>query len=175
MLREGKACGELTVEREGLYIRFTAAGSLPDDRLWCAWAVGEKGELRLGVLEPEKGRGRVSRRFSGREASVLGRCLRCEVRRAGETPRTWSPVGDPAVLFHSPELRRLLAGKRGVLVCREGETLLLACPWEKRQPFPLVPLFCFARLRCVGSRYFLVFAFEGERPAFYEQEKSGEN
>ena len=73
------------------------------------------------------------------------------------------------------ELRSLLAGQRGVLVCREGETLLLACPWEKRQPFPLVPLFCFARLRCVGSRYFLVFAFEGERPAFYEQEKSGEN
>ena len=45
--------GELTTEREALYTWFTARCRLPGKGLWCAWAVGDRGELRLGILEPE--------------------------------------------------------------------------------------------------------------------------
>ena len=167
VLREGKCCGELTAEREGLYTRFSVTGSLTEKPLWCAWVVGERGELRLGVLEPKDGHGFITRRFSGGETAGLGRCLRCELHRAGEMPRVWTAAGNPAELFSAPELRRWLTGVRNVLTCREGERLLLAFPWEKRQPFPLVPLFCFARLECVGGRYCVVFTFDEKcRPVF---------
>ena len=167
LLREGKCCGELTAEREGLYTRFSAAGSLPDKQLWCVWRVGERGELRLGVPEPNEGRGIITRRLSGGEPAALGRCLRGELRRAGEMPKNWTAAGDPAALFSDPELRRLLSGVRGARICREEGRLLLAFPWEKRQPFPLVPLFCLARLECVGGRYCVVFTFDEKcRPVF---------
>jgi len=176
VLWDGRECGELRTEREGLYTRFSVTGSLPDEKLWCAWVVGERCELRLGVLEPEKGRGVISRRFSGGDTAALGRVLRCELRRAGETPQKWTAVGDPAGLFHAAWLRSRLSGMQGALTCRMGKTRLLALPWEKRQPFPLTPLFCFAKLRCIGSRYYLVFAFDGEdRPVFEACEKSCEN
>ena len=35
-----------------LYTWFEARCRLPGEGLWCAWAVGDRGELRLGVLEP---------------------------------------------------------------------------------------------------------------------------
>ena len=49
LLLEGSPAGELTAVREGLYTRFTARCPLPEG-LWCAWIVGEGGELRLGRL-----------------------------------------------------------------------------------------------------------------------------
>ena len=52
LLREGKTVGELTVEREQLYTWFEARCRPLDETLWCAWAVGDLGEIRLGVLEP---------------------------------------------------------------------------------------------------------------------------
>ena len=42
--------GEMSVEREALYTWFTVCCRLPEPGLWCAWAVGEQGQLRLGVL-----------------------------------------------------------------------------------------------------------------------------
>ena len=53
LLLDGRAEGELTVEREALYTWFNARCRLPEEGgLWCAWAVGQAGSLRLGVLEP---------------------------------------------------------------------------------------------------------------------------
>ena len=59
LMLEGKPAGELMTEREGLYTWFSARCPLPEAGLWCAWAVGDRGELRLGVLEPE-GSGQIS-------------------------------------------------------------------------------------------------------------------
>ena len=59
-----KSTGELTVEPEALYTWFTARCRLPDQELWCAWAVGDAGELRLGILEPSGEEGVIRRRFS---------------------------------------------------------------------------------------------------------------
>ena len=167
LLLEGKPAGELTVEREGLYTRFTACCPL-EPGLWCAWAVGERGELRLGVLEPSESQGTIRRRFSRQMTEPLGRLLRGEVRPASvREAEAWEPVSDPERLFRSPWLRQRLRGAQGTLTRREGEGRWLALPYDKGKPFPLTTLFCFARLRSIGTGSYVVYAFDGqERPIF---------
>ena len=282
LLLEGRPAGELTAEYEPLYTLLSARCPLPDG-LWCAWAVGERGVLRLGVLEPQNGCGFIRRRFSHRLTAPLGRILRGEVRPNGVTPEAapseepsaWSPVPAPERLFRTPWLRQRMQGRQGVLACpgmpapdaersqtngqpsRQGETpapgqaypagqtqkqgpsaasgqsytagqmqkqgqsaasgqsytagqtqkqgpsaasgqsypagqtqkqgpstvsgqpskqgqagrnrggFRIALPWDPGQPFPLPPLFCFARLQTIGKDLYLVFSFDGrEWPLF---------
>lgn len=167
LLLEGRPAGELTAEREGLYTWFSARCPLPEG-LWCAWAVGERGELRLGVLEPDGGRGSIRRRFSGRLTAPLGRLLRGEVRPAGaREPETWEAAPEPDRLFRAPWLRQRLKGLQGARVRRDGQTRYLALPYDKGKPFPLTTLFCFARLRSIGEGRYVVYAFDGQdRPVF---------
>ena len=82
LLLDGRPEGELSVDREGLYTVFSARCPLAEG-LWCAWAVGDQGELRLGVLEPEGRQGSIRRRFSRQLTAPLGRILRGELRPAG--------------------------------------------------------------------------------------------
>ena len=192
LLLEGRPSGELTAEREPLYTCLSARLWRQEDAsgppaLWCAWAVGERGELRLGVLEPEGACLAIRRRFSDRLTAPLGRILRGEVRpvrreraeggrQTGEdrlSPRPaevdWRPVPAPERLFRTPWLRQRLRGLQGLLLGNGGGVRLLAVPWDPRQPFPLAPLFCFAALRTVGGRPYAVFAFDREeRPVFWE-------
>lgn len=168
LLLEGAPAGELITEREGLYTWFTARCPLRSG-LWCAWAVGEGGELRLGVLEPEGCQGAVlRRRFSGRLTAPLGRLLRGEARPVGvREPEGWEPAPSPEGLFRAPWLRQRLKGAQGALTRRAGEVRYLALPYDKRRPFPLTTLFCFARLRQIGPSAYVVYAFDGqERPVF---------
>lgn len=163
LLWAGKPVGELTAERESLYTWFTARCRLPEEGLWCAWAVGEGGELRLGVLEPVGERGEIRRRFSGQMTAPLGRLRRGELRPAGERggPK-WEAAESPEKLFRTPWLRQRLQGVPGVLTWREGEERRgLALPYDPKRPFPLEPLFCFARLRCLEEGRYVVYLFDG--------------
>ena len=167
VLLEGKTAGELTTEREALYTWFTARCRLPRKGLWCAWAVGERGELRLGVLEPAGEQSVIRRRFSDRMTAPLGRLLRGEIRPAGEREETWAPAPAPDRLFRTPWLRRQLQNTQGVLTRTEGERRFLAIPYDAKQPFPLTALFCFARLRPVGGKPYVVYGFDKEEwPVF---------
>lgn len=168
LLMEGRPAGELIAEREGLYTWFSARCPLPGEGLWCAWAVGDRGELRLGVLEPEGGEGAIRRRFSGRFTAPLGRLLRGEVRPAGtREPEDWTPAPAPDRLFRAPWLQRRLRGIQGALTRRTGSVRHLALPYDREKPFPLTTLFCFARLRRIGGADYAVYAFDGEdRPVF---------
>ena len=106
LLWEGKALGELIVEQEALYTWFTVRCRLPGEGIWCAWAVGDRGELRLGVVEPQNG---IRRRFSRQMTAPLGKLLRGELRPAGErAAETWTAAPEPDRLFHTPWLRRRL-------------------------------------------------------------------
>lgn len=167
LLWKDEAVGELTAEREALYTCFSVRCPLPGEGLWCAWVVGDRGELRLGVLEPQGGAGVIRRRFSLRMTAPAGRLLRGEIRPAAAdaTPADWLPAEDGAALFRTPWLREQLRGVTGVLWRREGETLLLALPYDPRRPLPLTGLFCFAQPRRVRGERYLVLAFDGgERP-----------
>ena len=168
LLMDGKPTGELTAEREGLYTWFSARCPLRPDGLWCAWAVGDRGELRLGVLEPEGAQGHIRRRFSGRLTAPLGRLPRGEVRPAGaKEPENWEPAPAPEQLFRAPWLRQRLSGVQGARVRRAGETRYLALPYDRAKPFPLTTLFCFARLRNLGEGAYVVYAFDKQdRPIF---------
>ncbi|MCI8848624.1 MAG: hypothetical protein HFF85_08835 [Oscillibacter sp.] len=168
LLLDGIPSGELTAEREALYTWFTARCTLPDDGLWCAWLVGSRGELRLGILEPEGKRGRIRRRFSDRMTQPLGRLLRGEVRPAGaKETEVWEPAQVPDRLFHAPWLRQRLKGAQGVLTRTAGGFRYLALPYERSKPFPLTTLFCFAHIRPIGEKTYVVYGFDGdENPVF---------
>lgn len=169
LIYAGKTIGELSTEQEGLYTWFSVSCHPPEDGVWCAWALGEKGELRLGVLEPSGGQFAICRRFSGHQTEPLGTLLRGELRPVGERQKEagWEPLLHPEQQFKTPWLCEQLRSCRGVLTRREGERRLLAFPWERGCPFPLVPLFCFAELACINGKSRLLFAFDREeRPVF---------
>lgn len=168
LLWNGRAAGELTVEREALYTWFDVRSRLPGEGLWCAWAVGEGGSLRLGVLEPLGQEAVIRRRFSQRMTEPLGRLLRGEIRPAAEKePEAWRAVPDPEAVFHSPWLRKRLRGGGGALLREEEGRKYLALPYDSRKSFPLPTLFCFAAIRSIEGAKYAVFAFDGEeRPVF---------
>lgn len=167
LLLEGRAAGELTARWEASCTWFDVRCRLPEGNLWCAWAVGERGELRLGVLEPDHGTAVLHRRFSDRMTLPLGRLLRGEIRPACGEPETWRPAPKPEEFFRSAWLRRRLRGLSGARTRRDRERFYLALPYDPRRAFPLVTLFCFARVRVLEGRPYAVFAFEGEEPVFH--------
>ena len=95
VLWNGASAGELTTEREGLYTCFHVHCHPPENGVWCAWAVGEQGELRLGVLEPSGGAFVLRRRFSDHMTVPAGRLLRGELRPAGQPTVQWGPAAEP--------------------------------------------------------------------------------
>lgn len=166
LLWAGRPTGELTARQEALYTCFSARCALPEPGLWCAWAVGEGGELRLGVLEPDGAEAVIQRRFSRRMTEPLGRLLRGELRPTAGRGPAWEDSAAPAELFRGPWLRRQLQGCRGILARRRGSFLQLAIPWETGRPFPLTPMFSLAAVRRIGEGRYVVYTFDGrERPA----------
>ena len=165
LLWEGKAIGELSAEQETLYTWFTVRCRLPGEGIWCAWAVGDRGELRLGVVEPQNG---IRRRFSHQMTAPLGKLLRGELRPAGDrTEENWTAAPEPDRLFRTPWLRRQLRDVRGALTRTAEAGRFLALPYDEKQPFPLTPLFCLAQPRNIGGKRYMVYAFDGkEWPVF---------
>lgn len=168
LLLDGRSAGELRVEREALYTWFDARCRLPGEGLWCAWAVGREGTLRLGVLEPMGQEAVIRRRFSMRMTEPLGQLLRGEVRPAAEEdPGDWRSVQDPETLFQAPWLRKRLRGLAGALLREEEGIRFLALPYDCKRPFPLPALFCFASIRSIRGARYAVFLFDGrESPVF---------
>lgn len=170
LLWDGRPSGELTVEQEQLYTWFTARCRLPGEGLWCAWAVGDLGELRLGVLEPEGERAVIRRRFSRRMTAPLGRLLRGELRSATKgqaAQENWEPVPEPGRLFRASWLRQRIKNAQGVLTRLKDGCRYVALPYDKEKHFPLETLFCFARIQCIGGSLYAVYAFDAqETPVF---------
>jgi len=170
LLRNGSAAGELTVEREALYTCFSVNCRESGEGLWCAWAVGERGDLRLGVLAPSNGELVLCRRFSTRMTAPVGRILRGEVRAVGEAAEVeWQPACQPECLFRTPWIRRQLRGAQGVL-CGRTSACRVAIPYDPSRPFPLAAMFCFARICRIGGKRYAVYCFDaGEQPVMQEK------
>ena len=170
LLWKGNSRGELTTEREALYTWFTARCRLPGKGLWCAWAVGTQGELRIGVLEPVGDQAVIRRRFSDRMTAPLGKLLRGELRPASGEAAAWEPVSEPERLFRTPWLQKQLRGVQGSLMRREGGRFFLALPFDKGKPFPLSALFCFAQIISIRGQLYVVYSFdEKEWPVFPDE------
>lgn len=189
LLYRGKEIGEAEAERQSLYtcLRIRAPRR---DGLWYAWAVGEGGELRIGVLEPAGVEAQITRRVSHRTLSPLGKLLRVELRPAS-VPSSDSAASPPAsgaafpaeknavpsraenTIWQNagenplsvPRFRRQIASTRHILKRGDGDRRYLAFPQEGA--FPLPELFCFARSRRINGRPYWVFAFDRKQnPVF---------
>lgn len=169
VMLDGNAVGTLTAAEEGLYVCYRAEYRLPSPQVLRLVAVGNQGELRLGVPEPRSGVFRLTRRLSARESEQAGRLLRGELRWTGEEEEAarWQPAADPRLLFRSAFLREQLRGCQGALTRQEEGLRYLALPFDRRRPFLLTSLFCFARVRRIGGQEYAVFCFDrGENPVF---------
>ena len=162
---QGKALGELMVEAEPLYSTFEVRCRLPQQGLWCAWLVGECGELRLGVLEPQGDTAVLRRRFSNRMTAPLGRLRRGELRPVASGETEWKPI--EGEVFRTSWLRQRLKEKKDVLFRQTGSRRWIAIPYDGKTPFPLPAVFCFAAIRRIQGEEHAVFAFDEEEwPVF---------
>ena len=163
VLAEGRRVGAAALTEEGLYLRFTVDCEDVTSGPCRLVGVGDRGELRLGVPEPEGGRLRLSRALSRRDCAAVGNLSRLELRLPeGQTP-VWEPL--PANAFRLPWLRARLGREKEVLFSRQGEIRLVALPFDLRRPFPWPELFCLARILSWQGRDWAVFAFDaGEMP-----------
>lgn len=147
LYQNGAPAGTLLWREEGLHRVFTAdcPGGAEVRKLWLRGPGG--GGLLLGTLAPEQGRWRLTRRVA-----------RSMLERQGLTGQLWGelvtgepePAGpgdaEPPLRARDPVIAAALAAApRGRWQRAEGGWLL-AIPWQVGNPFPLLPLFCFARV-----------------------------
>lgn len=157
----GQPRGKVTLDQGDSRREVRASMADPGDGLYRAFLVGERGEIPLGVMEPDHGKLSVCRRLYARDIAALGGLDRGEARlsfRFGES--AWQEVDAPGQLVSVPELRQRLEKIPRAFRRREGERLLLAIPLEKGKPFPLETLFCLARVLRVENRLCAVYAFD---------------
>lgn len=174
---DGAPAGFLTAAACGMYDEYRAVCRPEGPALLRAWLEGERGELPLGVLAPEGDVFTVCRRLSRRGTRELGRLKCCRVRRLDEQPEKkpkekpekreppsappgWERADRPERLTASAFFAHMLRPLSGVLTRREGGGRLIAAPYDPAEPFPLPPLFCFARIWDAGSGRYAVFAFD---------------
>ena len=186
---DGAPAGFLTAAACGMYDEYRAVCRPEGPALLRAWLEGERGELPLGVLAPEGDVFTVCRRLSRRGTRELGRLKCCRVRRLDEQPEKnpekkpekredppaapaerretlppappgWEWADRPERLTASAFFAHMLRPLSGVLTRREGGGRLIAAPYDPAEPFPLPPLFCFARIWDAGSGRYAVFAFD---------------
>ena len=198
---DGAPAGFLTAAACGMYDEYRAVCRPEGPALLRAWLEGERGELPLGVLAPEGDVFTVCRRLSRRGTRELGRLKCCRVRRLDEQPEKkpkekpekreppsaapaerreetpsappgWERAARPERLTASAFFAHMLRPLSGVLTRREGGGRLIAAPYDPAEPFPLPPLFCFARIWDAGSGRYAVFAFD-ERGAPVMPEENG--
>lgn len=162
-LAEGR--GWLTVrEAQG---RAVCQAVLPgDDRgLYKCWLRGAGGEALLGTFVPEGGGLALKRTVTVGELTRQGAWPPTGARAGlaftfsgGEAPPPgWSRERSPGRLLGEPLLAEAAPGP--ALVRRESWGFQLAYPYEADKPFPLTPIFCFARLERLEGRDYLCFPF----------------
>lgn len=147
--------------------------NIKNDRrgLYKGWIRGAGGQvLELGTLIPEG------------SCLMLRRCLQMDrLQQAGYWPisscgvsllhrfagqdlsQGWKREEDPGRLIpHDPFLREEVSRCSGGLLCVSREGFSLAFPYSNKKPFPVEPLFCFARIRNLGEGQYAVFPFDKE-------------
>ena len=185
LLCQGKRIGEAEAERQSLYLCLRIRAPRRNG-LWCAWAVGSAGEMRIGTLEPSGIQAEIVRRFSRQSLAPIGDLLRVELRPVGASPVSdMSPIANKPPAPNTPvqgmsppvsqwkhadanplretRFQRQIRNIHGVLERQERDRRCLAFPIENA--FPIPELFCFARARRIGGQNYWVFAFDSrQRP-----------
>lgn len=75
----------------------------------------------------------------------------------------WKREENPERLIsHDSFLQEEVSRHSGALLCVSRDGFSLAFPYSGKKPFPIVPLFCFARIRNLGEGQYVVFPFDKE-------------
>ena len=77
-------------------------------------------------------------------------------------PAGWTWERPHGEAFRDRCIRSAAAGLDRVLVRREGERWTMACPFAFDREFPLLPLFCFSRLKQWDEGLFCLFSFDAD-------------
>ncbi len=132
--------------------------------LYKAYLTGPAGRYLLGTLMPEGGRLFLRRTLS---IDSLRRQGVWPVRQVAEELVCSFREQTPAMEWEDEVLRRCARRLPRHTVRREGEDVFLSFPFDPRAPFPLVPVFCFARVE--NGR--LIFSFHpGGVPYIFQGE-----
>ena len=156
--------GVLECREDGLYLDCAAVCTSRSPVRLILTAEG--GELPLGVPVPEGSALRLRRRVSLSSLRPLGRitgCRAAEACAAPALPEGWLPAPDLKTFVTDPELGRLSL-PAGSAIRKEREILRLAVPYRPEEPFPLMPLFCFAEICRLAGRDWAVFTFRNGLP-----------
>lgn len=121
--------------------------------LFKAYLAGPAGRCLLGTLMPEGGRLFLRRTLS---IDSLKRQGTWPIRRVEEELVCSFREHAPEIQWEDEVLRRSARRLPRHTVRREGEGFSLVFPFDPHSPFPLIPVFCFARLE--GGR--LIFSFQ---------------
>ena len=143
---EGKQSGLLHVSSVGEDTCFEVSGN--EAGIYRAWVEGEQGELLLGIME----NGRLRRRFSPHMTRTIGRPVCGRIERLSQTAPDWRCVKDGEFPdWPLPPTAR----------CRKNSRQYeLALPYEEGDTFPLLPLFCFAKICRMAGKRWAVFRFD---------------
>ena len=162
-LWEGR--GWLTVREE--QNRAVCAAQLPNDGkgLYKCWLTGAGGKALLGTFVPQGGVLWLERTLTISELERQGAwppeggqaVQAFSFDGVEKIPAGWQREDNPGRLMGEP---LLAAAARGPALIRLDENgFLLAYLYRKDRPFPLTPLFCFARLETLEGRDYLCFPF----------------
>lgn len=148
-------------EQEGR-VTFTVTRPADDKGLYKVYAVGPGGKCLLGSLIPE-GKQLVLTKTLRRNLLAGQGCwpiLRLECCLA--YPFTNSNSAPPSAhLFPTdPLLRRSLCRGAKPCYCKTSNGFILRYPFRCDAPFPLLPLFCFARVEAVCGEKVVTFTFD---------------
>ena len=157
--------GWLTVREEKGRVRCQA--QLPNDSkgLYKCWLAGPGGMALLGTFVPQGDCLRLERTLSVDELKRQGAwppegaqaVLAFSFGGEKPPPRGWVREHAPGRLMGEPLLAQAAGGP--ALLRQEAAGFSLAYPYRPDRPFPLTPLFCFARLEELEGRPYLRFPF----------------
>ena len=159
----GKCCGEAIMREDGARVEICVQTDDPGDGLYRAILEGERGQMSLGVMEPENGRLTLRRRPERCEVERLGtmRCVRVGCAFVFGQKTAWNETNEPSSLLCSEFLRSRLTVHRAWWR-RGSEGLALALPMRGDAPFPLETLFCFACVERVEGELCAVYCFDAD-------------
>ena len=158
----GEYCGEATVREDGVRVEICAEIRDPGDGLYRAVLTGERGELSLGVMEPQDGMLTLRRRPERCEVARVGegRCIRVGCAFPFGKKSVWTRTDEPVQLVRDDFLRDRLARQSYAWWRRSGEEILMALPLRADAPFPMESMFCLACVERVEGELCVVYAFD---------------
>ena len=161
-LYSGKEIGQLVITAAGERTQIEATVPRDDSGLFRGTLCCRRGEIPLGILEPQ-GRYLVLRRLLlSEEIHALGGAVSGEMRLSYAFHQTqWQPLGD-APFFTKPLFRGRIDRKGDILWRTDGRLRFLAFPFQINHPFPMPELFCFARILTIHHLNYAVYAFNDQ-------------